>query len=73
MYNSQYISCLMNAKNNSNRMSYISGLLYKPYKDGFDEATNNILKDFQILRLIIRFYFNILSKFFLLILSLASV
>ena len=54
-------------------MSYISGLLYKPYKDGFNEATNNILKNFQILGLIIYFYFNILSEFFLLILSLASI
>ena len=67
------MSCLINAKSNSNRISYISGLLYKPYKDGFDEAINNILKDFQILRLIVHFYFNILSEFFLLILSLASV
>ena len=73
MYNSQCMSCLINTKSNSNRMSYISSLLYKPYKDGFDEATNNILKDFQILGLIVHFYFNILSKFFLLILSLASV
>ena len=54
-------------------MSYISSLLYKPYKDGFNKAINNILKDFQMFRLIVRFYFNILSKFFLLILSLASV
>ena len=46
MYNSRCISCLINTKSNSNRISYISGLLYKPYKDGFDEAINNILKDF---------------------------
>ena len=63
----------MNAESNSNRMSYISGLLYKPCEDGFDEATNNMPKDFQILGLMVRFCFNILSEFFLLILSLASV
>ena len=40
------MSCLINAKSNSNRISYISGLLYKLYKDGFNKATNNILKDF---------------------------
>ena len=28
------------------RMSYISGLLYNPYKDGFDKAIDNILEDF---------------------------
>ena len=54
-------------------MFYISGLLYKPYKGGFNKAINNILKDFQMLRLIVYFYFNILSKFFLLILSLVSI
>ena len=54
-------------------MSYISGLLYNPYGDGFDKAIDNMLKDFQILRLMVYFYFNILSKFFLLILSLAGV
>ena len=73
MYNSRCISYLINTKSNSNRISYISGLLYKPYKDGFNEATNNILKNFQILGLIIYFYFNILSEFFLLILSLANI
>ena len=57
----------------TNGMFYISGLLYNPYRDGFNKAINNILKDFQILRLIVYFYFNILSKFFLLILSLAGV
>ena len=46
MYNSRCISCLINVKSNSNGMFYISGLLYKPYEDGFDEAINNILKDF---------------------------
>ena len=54
-------------------MSYISGLPYNPYKDGFDEAINNILKDFQMLGLIVYFYFSILSGFFLLILSLTGV
>ena len=73
MHNSRYISCLINTKSNSNGMSYISGLLYKPYKDGFNKATNNILKDFQILRPIVCFYFSILSGFFLLILSLANI
>jgi len=63
----------MNAESNSNGISYISGLLYKLYKDGFNKAINNIPKDFQMLRLIIHFYFNILSKFFSLILSLASI
>ena len=52
---------------------YINGLLYNPYKDRFNEATDNILKDFQILRLIIHFYLNILIEFFLLILTLASI
>jgi len=28
------------------RISYISGLLYNPYKDGFDKAIDNILEDF---------------------------
>ena len=66
-------------------MFYISSLLYNPYEDGFNKAINNILKDgfdkaigniledFQILRLIVHLYFNILSKFFLLILTLAGV
>ena len=54
-------------------MSYISGLLYKPYKDRFNKAINDILKNFQMLRLIVRFCFNILSEFFLLILTLAGV
>jgi hypothetical protein len=54
-------------------MSYISGLLYDPYKDGFGKATDNILEDFQILRLIVRFCLNILIEFFLLILTLASI
>jgi len=27
-------------------MSYISGLLYNPYKDGFNKAIDNILEDF---------------------------
>ena len=54
-------------------MFYISGLLYNPYKDRFDEAIDNILKDFQMLKLIVYFCFNILSGFFLLILTLASV
>jgi hypothetical protein len=55
------------------RMSYISGLLYDPYEDGFNKAIDNMLEDFQILRLIVRFYLNILIEFFLLILTLASV
>jgi hypothetical protein len=54
-------------------MFYISGLLYNFYKDGFNKATDNILKDFQILRLIVHFYLNILIEFFLLILTLAGV
>ena len=54
-------------------MSYISGLLYNYYKDGFNKAINNILKNFKILRLIVYFCFNILSEFFLLILTLAGV
>ena len=40
------MSCLINTKSNSNRIFYISGLLYKPCKDGFNKAINNILKDF---------------------------
>jgi len=32
-------------------MSYINGLLYDPYEDGFDKATDNISEDFQMLRL----------------------
>ena len=52
---------------------YISSLPYNPYKDRFDKAINNILKDFQMLRLIVYFYFSILSGFFLLIFSLASI
>ncbi len=63
----------MNTKSNSNGMFYISGLLYKLCKDGFNKIINNMPKDFQMLRLIIYFYFNILSKFFLLILNLASI
>ena len=67
------------------QMFYISSLLYNPYEDGFNKAINNILedgfdkaignilKDFQILRLIVYFCFNILSKLFLLILTLASI
>ena len=54
-------------------MSYISGLLYNPYEDGFNKTIDNILKDFQILRLMVYFCLNILIKFFLLILTLASV
>ena len=54
-------------------ISYISGLLYNPYEDGFDKATDNMLKDFQMLRLIICFYLNILIEFFLLILTLVSI
>ena len=52
---------------------YISGLPYDFYKDGFNKTINNMLEDFQILGLIIYFYFSILSGFFLLILSLAGV
>jgi hypothetical protein len=55
------------------RMSYISGLLYNPYEDGFNEATDNMLEDFQMLGLMVRFCLNILIEFFLLILTLASV
>ena len=66
-------------------MFYISNLLYNPckdifnkainniLKDRFNKATGNILKDFQILRLMVYFCLNILIKFFLLILTLASV
>ncbi len=55
------------------KMSYINSLLYNPYEDKFNKAINNMPKDFQMLRLIIHFYFNILSEFFLLILILAGV
>ena len=54
-------------------MSYISGLLYSLYKDGFDKTINNILEDFQMFRPIVRFCFNISSGFFLLILTLANI
>ena len=54
-------------------ISYISGLLYDLYKDGFDKAIDDMPEDFQMLRLIVYFYFNILSEFFLLILILASI
>ena len=37
------------------RMSYISGLLYDPYEDGFDEATDDMPEDFQMLGLMVRF------------------
>jgi len=33
------------------RISYISGLLYNPYEDGFNEATDNMPEDFQMLGL----------------------
>ena len=46
------------------QMSYISGLLYNPCEDGFDEVMDNMLEDFQMLGLIVCFYFNILSEFF---------
>jgi len=55
------------------RISYISSLLYNPYKDGFNKAIDNIPEDFQILGLMVRLYLNILIEFFLLILTLASV
>lgn len=32
-------------------MSHISGLLYDPYEDGFDEATDDMPEDFQMLGL----------------------
>ena len=54
-------------------MSYISGLLYNPYKDGFNKAIDNIPEDFQMLGLMVRFCLNILIEFFLLILTLASI
>ena len=55
------------------QMFYISGLLYDPYEDGFDEATDDMPKDFQMLRLMVHFCLNILIEFFLLILTLASI
>ena len=55
------------------QMSYISGLLYNPYKDRFNEATDDMPEDFQMLGLMVCFCFNILIEFFLLILTLAGV
>jgi hypothetical protein len=55
------------------RMSYISGLLYDPYEDGFGEATDDMPEDFQMLGLMVRFCLNILIEFFLLILTLAGI
>ena len=55
------------------QMFYISSLLYNPCEDGFNKTVDNMLEDFQMLRLIICFCFNILSESFLLTLTLAGI